>query len=241
MTVAVLSRDLPTQARFCLWSLQQALALIKPFCNCGLVLVDNGSYWPYQKNDIENMEIDLIRQDFPRSWAAAVNFIRSHYTSEFYFVLDQNVLVPPHMLDELISFCRMEPKAGVIAPRLMNPDGTTYQAGLTLSRRGPVTEKKCRWPEPKQVFRKEAQAVGGECILVRGQVLAELGGLNELAGLADIDLCLRARQLGWRVFCLQHVSALCLAPAGWKTLKRSWSDVRRFRRRWAGRYTLDRL
>ena len=48
---------------------------------------------------------------------------------------------------------------------------------------------------------RDFDMVTGACMLVRRQLFAELRGFDEafLNGVEDVDLCLRARERGWRV------------------------------------------
>jgi len=242
VTVIVISRDSPLQAHFCLWCLRHALVLSLPFCQCQVVLMDNGSRRPYPEFEFKrSMPMELIRLDRAACWAGLVNLGSRRYPADFYFILDQNILLSEQVLSGSMGFCRMQADAGVVAPVLLNPNGAIYQAGLTLTRTGPVAAEKGRWPQHKQTLPKEVQAVGGRCMLLRNEVLSDLGGLDETAGLAEVDLCLRARQCGWRVFCLQQYCALCVAPPNEETLDRSWSAMQKFRSRWVNRYTLDQL
>lgn len=241
-TVIVVTRDAPLQAHFCLWCLRQALVLSPPFCQYRVVLMDNGSRRPYPEHEFKrSMPMELIRLDRAAPWADLVNLGSGCYPADFYFVLDQNILLSEQVLSGMMGFCRMQADAGIVAPLLLNPNGAICQAGLTLTRTGPAAAEEGRWPQHKQTFPKEVQAVGGRCILLRNEVLSELGGLDETAGLADVDLCLRARQHGWRVFCLQQYSALSLAPPNEETFDRPSSALQKFRSRWDERYTLDQL
>lgn len=241
VTVVVFSRDLPSLVLYCLKSLERAVAAMGPTEASRLVLIDNGSALPYKANDFESLQVELVRLDQYWSWAAANNLATRRFPNDFYLLVNHNVILPEEVLARMVAFSRAEANVGLVAPRLMNPDGTIHQAGLAMTRQGPAAWGRGMRPDSRRKTNQEVQALSGTCLLAKRAVLDQLGGFDESAGLPDVDLCLRARQRGWRVFCLHEVSALCLTTFGPADLEPSRSAVRKFGRRWAGRYTLDVL
>ena len=239
VTVVVFSRDFPGLVFYCLKSLERALAAMGPTDASRLVLIDNGSALPYRVNDFEGLRVDLLRVDQQWSWAAVSNLAISRFPNHFYLLVHQNVIVREELLTRMVAFSQAESNVGLVAPMLINPDGTIHQAGMAMTRKSPLASG--RGMNTFQKTNQEVQALSGTCLLARKAVVDQLGGFDESAGLADIDLCLRARQRGWRVFCLRETSVLCLAPFGRAELRPSRSELRKFACRWEGRYTLEIL
>jgi O-antigen biosynthesis protein len=241
VTAVVLSRDLPDLAHYCLKSLDRAIAAMEPTGLYRMVLVDNGSTLPYQSKGFCDLRVELVRLDQSWSWAAVSNLAISRYSNDLYFILNHHVILPEEALVQMVAFCHAETDAGLVAPRLMNPDGTICQAGLFMARHGPVMRARGLRLDSYRGSNQELQALSGTCLMVKAAVFDELGGFDDSTGLPDVDMCLRARQRGWRVFCLEETSALCLPSVSQACTKPAWSARRTFMRRWAGRYTLDLL
>jgi N-acetylglucosaminyl-diphospho-decaprenol L-rhamnosyltransferase len=119
-------------------------------------------------------------------------------------------------VERLVEFAEGEPSAGVVGPRLLNPDQTlqpTVRGFPTLWRL--ATEYLfLRWLAPRSralnAFygsgfdhrsRREADFVVGAVMLVRRQLLDEIGGFDTSFFMfnEEVDLCYRARRAGWSV------------------------------------------
>ena len=120
---------------------------------------------------------------------------------------------PKHML----SFMDEHPEAGAAGACLLNPD-LTIQAyptrlpslslhlvqTLGLQRWAPQLSGESRHQDPKP---REVGLVKGACMIVRREVLREVGLLDEDLFLysEEDDWCLRMKQAGWKVFYLPTV------------------------------------
>jgi GT2 family glycosyltransferase len=105
------------------------------------------------------------------------------------------------------------PGLGIVAPRLLSPDGTAQPScrrfpthgSLLWSRGSPVgrllrpTPTSYRVPEPMTFTLVDV--VAGACLAVRQEVWHELQGMDERFFLyaEDTDFCRRAKQSGWLV------------------------------------------
>ncbi len=97
------------------------------------------------------------------------------------------------------------PGVGVVGAKLLYPAGTIQHAGMVLSisqggahpGRGAFASDYWNWFE----FTREVSAVTGACLGIRKSLFQELGGFDLLfpVNFNDVDLCLRARQAGYRV------------------------------------------
>ena len=81
----------------------------------------------------------------------------------------------------------------------------------------------------------------GACLLVRTALWRDLGGLDESYpfGLEDVDLCLRARQRGARIFCSGETDSLHFESMTPGRVELDVPSRRLFMERWGGRYTID--
>ncbi|QTE29267.1 glycosyltransferase family 2 protein [Pengzhenrongella sicca] len=139
----------------------------------------------------------------------------------YVLVLNPDTVVRPGALTELVRFADAEPTAGVVAPRLLNADGTAQRtarafptpAAAVFGRRSPLT----RWfPSNRfsRAFLLEGEHaadapfavdwVSGAAMLVPRAVIAEVGGFDEDYFLfwEDADWCRRIRSAGYGVWCV---------------------------------------
>jgi GT2 family glycosyltransferase len=182
-----------------------------------VVVVDNGS---------SDGSGAMIRAEFPvvRLIEAGSNlgFSRANNagirasSSPFVLLLNSDARLRPGALRAMTSFMESHPEAGIVGPRLLNPEGS-----LQLSCGIPPTV----WTEvcnklllhvPFPFFKmgdwahdevREVGWVTGACLMARRATLDGIGLLDEgiFMYYEDLDLCHRARRAGWKV---------CYAPEG---------------------------
>jgi GT2 family glycosyltransferase len=97
------------------------------------------------------------------------------------------------------------PRVGVVGALLRHPDGRIQHAGAQtgagLGHRYHDAPGDARGHRLELMSPGNFEAVTGACMLVRGEVLAALGGHDEryVHVCGDVDLCFRAAELGWRI------------------------------------------
>lgn len=112
-------------------------------------------------------------------------------------------LVPaPGTLAALVAALAATPDLGVVGPRLTAP---TAGVGGRWNGWGAFN----RPPRGDEPALSDCDWVSGTCLVVRTACLQAVGGFDEGFGsyVEDVDLCLRARDAGWRVACLTTVTA----------------------------------
>ena len=151
-----------------------------------------------------------------RSLGLSANLNKGIAATSAPFVVVANPDTTPHeaAVALLRDFAAGRPRCGVAGPMLLNPDGTSQASRRlfptvsgTIVRRTPL-----RWlvnPQERQrahyqldqrpISPAETEWMLGAFLLLRREMLAELGGFDEgyrLYG-EDIDLCYRAARAGW--------------------------------------------
>ena len=121
-----------------------------------------------------------------------------------------------HAVERLVDFAEREPTAGVVGPRLLNPDRTLQPSvrGFPSLWRLATEYLFLRWLAPRSralnafygsgfdhSTRREADFVTGAVMLVRRQMLDEIGVFDTTFFMfnEEVDLCYRARKAGWSV------------------------------------------
>jgi hypothetical protein len=131
----------------------------------------------------------------------------------------------------------MLPGVGIVGAMLRYPDGRIQHAGVAVSD-GPRNRYHdapgdARGHRFELLVAGNPEAVTGACMLVRRQVLEQLGGHDEgyVQAFGDVDLCYRAIERRWRVaWCagaeLEHHESASYGDAVHE------GDSRRFEQRW---------
>jgi GT2 family glycosyltransferase len=243
VTAVVASRGLDALLDVCLAHLSESLARAGTAGRHAIVVVDNASPAPYDPTRFRVTGVHWLRFDVSRSFARACNAGFAARPNDFVLLLNNDVLLSPQALAAMLGALGSEPQAGICGARLLFPDGTLQHGGVVFGAggRGPYHAARGR---PAHLLPRgvgEFQAVTGACLLARGSLWTELGGLDESYpfGLGDIDFCLRARQKGWRVLCVNDVDSLHFESMTPGRVALDVPSRRLFMERWRGRYTLD--
>jgi GT2 family glycosyltransferase len=170
-------------------------------------------------------EISVIQMGRNAGFSAANNRAFSCSSGRTLLLLNGDAIVQAGALDDIVRFLDSHSAAGVVAPRLEHPDGSDQgtarsfptPAAAVFGRRSPVTRV---FPhnrfsrryltglgrsgsEPFQI-----DWVSGACLLVRRDLFASLGGLDESFFMywEDADFCRRVKTGGFEVWCVPSAS-----------------------------------
>lgn len=147
-------------------------------------------------------------------FAAANNQGISACAGRYVLLLNSDTVAAPGSLAALVAFADAHPRAGVVGPRLENPDGS-FQTGPTpfpslwtelLSVTGIGRRLSYRgYPSRREAVSLKAQRtdyVVGACMLARRQAIDQVGGLDEgyFMYSEEPDWCWRMRLAGWETW-----------------------------------------
>ena len=181
-----------------------------------VVVVDNGS---------RDGTVALVRGRFPdvrvvetenRGLGAGWNLGIRETESRYVLLLNADAWLRGEALSRLVAFADERPRAAVVGPRLLNPDGTLQRSVrgfptlwrlateyFFLRKLAPRTQALNGFYaggfEHDEV--REAEFVMGACMLVRRDAIDEVGPLDEAFFLfsEETDWCYRFRLAGWEV------------------------------------------
>lgn len=184
-----------------------------------VIVVDNGS-----SDGVGEILADefptarLIQNQRNEGYTAPMNQALRAGRGRFLLQLNPDTIVLPEALDKLVAFLETQPEAGICGPKVLNKDRTlqlpcrrgearplaviAYFSGLSRlfpnSRR--LNGYLLTYLDENQT--SEVAGVSGSCMLIRRQVVEQIGYLDErfFAYQEDADYCSRARQAGWKVF-----------------------------------------
>jgi N-acetylglucosaminyl-diphospho-decaprenol L-rhamnosyltransferase len=160
------------------------------------------------------VEARLIVNERALGFAANANKGIAATSAPFVVVANPDTEPQPEAVGLLVEFADGHPRAGVVGPQLLFPDGRWQPSrrrfptvGGTIVRRTPlrrILKPKTRQVDHYLLDERPTEPVQSDWmlaafLLLRREMLDELGGFDEgyrLYG-EDIDLCYRAAQAGW--------------------------------------------
>jgi GT2 family glycosyltransferase len=162
--------------------------------------------------------VRLIRNDCNIGFTRANNQAIAASHGEYLLWLNTDTILSPDSIPKLTAFLEAHPQAGIVGPKVLNPDGTfQFQCRrglptplasmfymLRLDRICPRHRLAGQYLMSHLPVDQASQvdSVSGCCLLARREVLNEIGPLDEdFFGFGeDIDWCVRAKNAGWEVW-----------------------------------------
>ena len=153
-----------------------------------------------------------------RGFAGATNLGVSVSRAPFVLLLNSDVIpVAQGWLKAMLSALAAHPEVGLLGARLHYPNGAIQHDGMEF-----------KWDPTWEAFLNKhpgggmpgstptgelmkCQAVTAACVLLRREVYDAVGGLDEtflIGDFEDSDLCLKVRELGLEIACLQNPVSL---------------------------------
>ncbi|MFQ5881333.1 MAG: glycosyltransferase family 2 protein [Candidatus Methylomirabilales bacterium] len=176
-------------------------------------VVDNGS---------QDGSMDAARVEFPAAqiianqenlgYARAVNQALARLTGRYVLLLNTDALPMADAIHYLYAFLEKNPEAAAVGGQLLHPEGTRQNSianfpslttellnksllQMLLSQRFPGKGR--HYADPVEV-----ESVVGACLLVRAEVIDEIGPLDEgyFFFLEETDWCYRMQQTGYKIY-----------------------------------------
>ncbi len=176
-----------------------------------LVLVDNAStdetstlltQWEYRA--------DVVRSPENLGFARGNNLGASRGRAPYVLFLNNDTVAEAGWLDALVREMERDPAVGIVGAKLLYPEKRDVQhAGLEIVNGSPDhVFRHAAENDPRVVEPRDLDMVTGACLMIRRDLFEALGGFDEayVNGVEDVDLCLRARDRGYRVrYCASSV------------------------------------
>ncbi len=186
--------------------------------NFELIIVDNGS-----SDDTATM----LQSEFPAArlilngrndgFARPVNMALRESQGRYMLVLNPDTIILPGAINELVKYMDSQPEVGICGPKVLNRDGDLQKAcrrGVSrpwaafsyfsgLSSLFPHSKffggYLLNYLDENEVH--EVDGVSGSCMLIRRQVMKQIGLFDELffAYQEDADYCFQAKKAGWKI------------------------------------------
>jgi N-acetylglucosaminyl-diphospho-decaprenol L-rhamnosyltransferase len=182
---------------------------------------------------------EIVRRQFPRcelianeenlGFSRAVNQGLARSRSQVVLLVNPDCIVPAATAKALVAFLIEHPDVAIVGPRLRDADGSinisarpNFTFGSMLANRArlffpfltPMLARNQGFASYDACLRAtdptDVAMLSGACIAVRGDLLREVGGLDEgyFMYYEDVELCFQARQRNRRVVYLPTVEAV---------------------------------
>ncbi len=158
-------------------------------------------------------KVHLLRSPTNTGFSGGHNQGMGLIRADYYLVLNSDAVLKPGFVAEILTCADSEPDFGLFAPRIDYDDGTQqiscfrFPSPASELIRGaesrPVTAAlaKHRVALDMPPAADQIEWASFACILLRDQMVAELGPMDEgfFLYFEDVEYCWRARQAGWRI------------------------------------------
>jgi N-acetylglucosaminyl-diphospho-decaprenol L-rhamnosyltransferase len=219
--------------------LERSLASVEGY---ETIVVDHGS---------TDGTVDLVRERFPAArvieqanlgFGAGMNRGMREAAGDYFLLLNADAWVLGDAVERIVAFAEEHPEAAIVGPKLLNPDGTLQRSvrGFPTVWRIATEYLFLRKIAPGSRLLnafygagfdhesvREAEFVGGACLLVRREAFEAIGGFDEdfFMMSEEVDWCFRFRQAGWKVLFypgaeVVHVLSSSANPAMFRELVR---------------------
>ena len=212
----------------CLRSLQRLT-----YPNREVILVDNASTGddvPQLQREFGN-SIRIVRNEKNYGFAAGNNagirYALDHSSLDYVFLLNNDTVVAPDFLDELVRAAEANPNAGILGPKIYYYDfdgrkDVIWAAGGRIRWWHPWfyhTTGQGHDDLPKYQKLRAVPWISGAAIMIKLQVLEQISLLNAeyFLGGEDVEYCLKARAHGFK--CLYVPAARIWHKVGRSRLK----------------------
>ncbi|NLF38502.1 glycosyltransferase family 2 protein [bacterium] len=161
---------------------------------------------------------DLIALPANLGFAGAFNRLFTYAISEFYLLLNSDILLPPGSVAEMIDSMRQRPRAGLAGVALRREDGSAQSSfGAYPTLASELLNRSLYQKMAMAQARGAREPFAVECIvgavmLVRREAYEQVGGLDErfFFFLEETDWCKRMTMTGWLVLHLPGIEVVHL-------------------------------
>ena len=171
-----------------------------------VILVDNASTDGSPQFVAANFpQVRIICNDENLGFAGGMNVGLKQATGDIAVLLNQDTVVREDWLAELVKAMETDERVGIAGCKMLYPDGQTIQhaGGYLEYPLGLAHHYGCGEPDQGQWDeQQEVDYVTGAAMAIRRETLMRIGYLDEgffPAYFEDVDICLRARQAGYKV------------------------------------------
>ncbi len=181
-----------------------------------MIVVDNAS----SDGSVESLSVEfpgirVIKNIENIGFGRACNQGIAVSSGRYIMILNPDTVIKKGLFQSLIKFMDDNPVAGLAGPKVLNDDGSTQPtfrrfptyANIIFARKSPLSSLWPGNPGSKKYLQQDisldqprkVESLGGVCLILRKEMLDEVGSFDEniFMYLEDTDLCYRAHLKGW--------------------------------------------
>lgn len=188
--------------RQCLASLVQLTST----CPFEVIVIDDASEdeTPEVLQEIQGLR--FLRNEENLGFLKTCNRAALKARGEFIVFLNNDTVVVPGWLDELLATFEARPDAGLVGSRLVYPSGRLQEAGGLVFEDGSAANagRDSDPDEPAWNYLREVDYCSAASLMIKAELFRKLGGFDETYAPAyyeDTDLAMRVRSAGYKVYC----------------------------------------
>ena len=190
-----------------------------------VIVIDNAS---------TDHSVTMVQTEFPQvnmivncenvGFAKGNNQGMSIAAGRYIVLLNPDTEVTNNALGLMVQFMEQHTSIGALGPKLVLPDGTVQGGGagyepspLSLFNyafmlHAILPNANALWLSPKHYLASQIEVdwVAGACLIVRKQVVEQVGDMDSgfFMYAEDIEWCHRIKKAGWHVVCLSEVTVI---------------------------------
>jgi len=185
----------------CLKSISENL----PKCSFEIIVVDDCSRdETLFAGFIASGAFKLVRNPKNLGFVRSCNAGASHARGKYVLFLNNDTLLRPKWLDELVATFDNVPNVGIVGSKLFFEDGSLQEVGGIIWRLGDGWNwgRQGDPNDPRFCFLRDSDYVSGAALMLERELFERLNGFDDYYAPAyyeDTDLCFRVRAIGKRV------------------------------------------
>ena len=217
LSVIIPTKDHLMLLKACLSSLHE----YKPGCDVEYIIIDNGSSHEETISFLEEFDLSpnhkVLRDDGPFNYSDLNNKAVEDARGSVLLLLNNDVEMLCNDWGNILASNAIRPGIGCVGAQLHYPDGTIQHSGVILGIGGVASHahRDLHHDSPgyqrRLQYTQEFSAVTAACLAISTQNWQKLGGFDSkklAVNYNDVDLCLRATEIGLRNLYLPHVKAI---------------------------------
>ena len=199
--------------------------------------------------------VRLIQLSDNPGYAGGCNAGFRETETEFVLFLNADVVLDPRAIETLVDCFSLNPRIGLVAPVLFNPDGTVQSSGYSFPGLANAAFDLLPFPNrlrgsrlngrrsPGNSFHPYATDYAlGAAVAMRSEALHDIGGWDGRFGMysEEVDLCQRLRARDWVRLVepraqIVHIGGASTAQRPNEMARALWHSRGRYHRRWSSR------
>ena len=174
----------------------------------------------WQLYESNRVPFKIVTANENRGFSGANNLGVSVSRAPFLLLLNSDVIpVEPGWLGKMLAAFDDKGKVGIVGGRLFYPNDSIQHDGMNFAWHPELNAHVNKHPgmglEPTKTRPRPTPriAVTGACLMMRKSTYLEVGGLDEtflIGDFEDFDLCLKVRQTGKSILCVENINLVHL-------------------------------